>query len=103
MGDVIHVGDGSVFFNKSTLTNAVVRASAGLRESDRDALTELTRVVEESGRPEATETLEAFLEEIGREKPRKLTLRALFAAIQESVPALNAMTDLAAKIADMIR
>lgn len=97
-GDMISAGDGAVVTNRSTVTHSFNTFAERYSTDVADALTELERVVRESGSADGAEQLAEFLAQLSAEEPRKSVLRALFAGITEAVPAVTALAGMTATI-----
>lgn len=97
-GDMISAGDGAVVTNRSIVTHSFNAFAERYSTDVADALTELERVVRESGSADGAEQLAEFLAQLDTEQPKKSVLRALFTGITEAVPAVTALAQLTATI-----
>jgi len=105
MGDKFsNIGAGATVVNRSTLSNALNNVSNGLAgPAVAEALRAVAVVVEESGDPEAVESLNGFTEELEREEPRKPRLKAFWNGLVEALPQVAALGDATASLIALFR
>ena len=88
MGDNFsNIGAGATIINRSVVTNALNRW-AGDDGEMASALRAITKHVEASGDSAAAENLEAFLEEAGRDQPRKARLKSFWDGLVAVLPSV---------------
>jgi uncharacterized protein YsxB (DUF464 family) len=99
-GDYISNGPGGIVNNRSV--NLHSPNIAGSRDPEMTAaLTRLEETVRQSGNAGAIEQMDEFLVETRSAEPRPVVLRTLFTAIQQAVPAVAGMVDIAVKVREL--
>jgi hypothetical protein len=101
-GDTVHAHGGSTINNRSVVVNSFNKFATKYDEETAAALIRLEELVRQSESVDAQENLDAFLEEIQRESPRRSILRSLFDGIQQAVPTVAQAGDILFKIRELM-
>ena len=101
-GDTVHAHGGSTINNRSVVVNSFNTFAVKYDEETAAALVRLEDLVRRSGNVDAQDNLDAFLEEIQRESPRRSILRSLFEGIQQAVPTVAQAGDVLLKVRELM-
>lgn len=102
MGDIYSNISNSTIINRSLVQGAVTNLQQSNESQSAEALKRLASLVEESGNSDAGEYLNGFTEELTKPTPRKRILRSMWEGIQNSLPSVSTMLEIAEGIEKLI-
>jgi hypothetical protein len=103
MGDTFSNISHSTIVNRSLVQGAINAVQQGDRADSAESLRKLAEVVQQSGNSEAGEYLDSFNEELAKPEPRKGILRRMWGGIQEVLPSVPKMLEIAEGIEKLVQ
>jgi hypothetical protein len=101
-GDTIHLGDGSMVTNRSTVSGSYNHHRAAIQPEVALLISQLAAAVSQSGNRDAQDNMDALVEETQRPEPRPAMMRSLLNGIGQALPTATQISELLLRLRELV-